>query len=49
MRNLIRYIPIFGIGMVIGILNKYMESFWDTLVLAIGLGLSIGPLLKKDK
>lgn len=43
--KILRFLPIFGLGIVIGVLSKYMDSSLDVIFLAIGLGLIIGPLL----
>ncbi|NLZ43579.1 MAG: hypothetical protein GX894_01840 [Clostridia bacterium] len=44
MEKLWRLLPFFGLGLVVGVLSKYMESLLEIIVLAIGLGLLIGPL-----
>lgn len=43
--KILRFIPIFGLGIVVGVLGKYMDSSLDVILLAIGLCLIIGPLL----
>jgi len=44
MEKLWRLLPMFGLGLVVGVLSKYMDSLLEVIILAIGLGLIIGPL-----